>query len=156
MPDVSHQPAVSRYLISMYILHLPLCQLRERHDRSCRASFHTARGVTVGVAGRHSTPRAAAPSQEAGRALNLARSPPNEWGQARFVGSAVAGSHRVHLRANKRLKALRRRRQQSPSVNVIDALGEVILVRDRVHARAGRAQSYCQAQRGVRITIVHN
>jgi hypothetical protein len=32
MPEVSHQHAVSRYLISMYISHLPLCQVRERHD----------------------------------------------------------------------------------------------------------------------------
>jgi hypothetical protein len=91
MPEVSHQHAVSRYLISIYISHLPLCQVRERHDSSCRASFHTALGVTAGVAGRHSTPRAAAPSQEAGRALNLARSPPNEWGQARFVGQCRGG-----------------------------------------------------------------
>jgi hypothetical protein len=32
MPELSHQHAVSRYLISMYISHLPLGQVRERHD----------------------------------------------------------------------------------------------------------------------------
>ena len=36
---------------------------------------HTALGRSVGVVERHPTPRSAAPSQDAGRVLNFARSP---------------------------------------------------------------------------------